>query len=118
MLRIIVLIPLLIIAVLLVLFGVQNTQLVTISFLTYKLENLSLSLVIIVAAIFGAALVALMSLWGGIQRSLRQRRDNKERSDLYSRNVALQKRVGELERELVSLRGSSSASAPAKTPTK
>lgn len=104
--RYLVLIPLLLLAVLLVLFGVQNTQQVSLRFLSYSLENLSVSLVIIIAAMFGALMVALLSLWGGVQRSFRQRRENRERFELSTRNVALQKRVAELEREVAALRGS------------
>ena len=109
--RYLVLIPLLIVAVLLVLFGVQNTQVVTIRFLSYSLENLSVSLVIVISALCGALLVALLNLWSGVQRSLRQRRDNKERADLAARNLALQKRVAELERENAGLRGPAPATS-------
>ena len=119
MLRYLVLIPILIVALLLVLFGVQNTQLVTIRFLSYSVENLSVSLVIMVAAIFGARLVARLNAWGGVQRSLRQRRASKERADLEARNRDLQKRVADLERENASLRTAApapAAKAPASTP--
>ena len=118
MLRYFVLIPLLMIAVLLVLFGVQNTQLVTLRFLSYSFENLSVSLVIIIAAIFGAVLVGLLNMWSGVQRSLRQRRENRERSELHSRNGALQKRVAELERENAALRGGNYAAPPKNPATK
>lgn len=117
--RYLVLIPLFILAVLLVLFGVQNTQQVSLRFLSYSLENLSVSLVIIIAAMFGALMVALLSLWSGVQRSFRQRRENRERFELSSRNAALQKRVAELEREVAALRGSAYVppAAPAKKTT-
>jgi cell division protein FtsB len=94
----------------LVLFGVQNTQLVTVRFLSYSVENLSVSLVIVIAAICGALLVALLNVWSGVQRTLRGRRATRERNDLEARNRDLQKRVAELERENQTLK--SSAPAP------
>ncbi|HNP74296.1 MAG TPA: LapA family protein [Kouleothrix sp.] len=115
MTRYLVLIPLLIVAVLLVLFGVQNTQVVTIRFLSYSVENLSVSLVIVIAALFGALLVALLNLWAGVQRSLRQRGERKERADMAARHLALQKRVAELERENAGLRDD--AARPKSAPT-
>lgn len=92
-------------AILLVLFGVQNTQTVSIQFLSYVFGPLSLSLVIIGAAIIGAALMWLISLWGWFQRSIRAMREHKQRTQLETRNRDLEKRVTELERELNGLRG-------------
>lgn len=117
MTRYLVLIPLLIIALLLVLFGVQNTQQVTVRFLALSVENLSVSLVIVVAAICGALLVGLLNIWGGVQRSLRQRREQKERAELATRNGELQKRVAELERELAALRAAKPAPAAEARPS-
>jgi uncharacterized integral membrane protein len=109
MIRYLIFIPLLILALLLVLFGVQNTQVVTVRFLNYSVENLSVSLVIVIAAICGALLVALLNVWSGIQRTLRGRRTARERSDLEARHRELQKRVAELERENQALKGAAPA---------
>jgi uncharacterized integral membrane protein len=116
MIRYLIFIPLLLLALLLVLFGVQNTQVVSVRFLNYSVENLSVSLVIVIAAICGALLVALLNIWSGIQRTLRGRRAARERSDLETRNRELQKRVAELERENQALKGGApTPQEPAKT---
>lgn len=103
--RYLVLILLLILAVLLVLFGVQNPQPVTVSFLSLQAANLSLSLVVVISAIVGAALVALLSAWGAIQRGLRSRREIKQRADLEAR-------VATLERENAALKKQVAATPP------
>ena len=117
MIRYLIFIPLLILALLLVLFGVQNTQVVTVRFLSFSVESLSVSLLIMIAAISGALLVGLLNLWSGVQRTIRSRREGKERSSLEARNRELQTRVAELERENATLKASA-PSAPAKEPAK
>ena len=99
------------VAVLLVLFGVQNPQLVTVRFLSFTAGDLSLSVVIIVAAIFGAALVGLLSMLGAIRRGVRGRRERKER-------VGLEARVAALEKENAALKGGAPAEKPAATAAK
>lgn len=84
----------------LVIFGVQNTQPVQIQFLGFTTERLSLSLVVIGAVILGAALMWLIGLWGAAQRSLRLRREVRERTMLAARNKELEAKVTSLEREL------------------
>lgn len=87
-------------AVCLVIFGVQNTQAVQIQFLGFTTERISVSLLVIGAVIVGAALMWLVGLWGAAQRSLRLRRDAKERATLVTRNRELEQKVASLEKEL------------------
>ncbi|NTU80275.1 MAG: LapA family protein [Chloroflexales bacterium] len=90
-------------SVCLVIFGVQNTQTVQIQFLSFTTERISVSLLVIGAVILGAALMWLVGLFGAAQRSLRLRRDAKERAGLTARNKELEAKVGSLERELATL---------------
>lgn len=83
----------------LVIFGVQNTQTVQIQFLSFATERISVSLLVIGAVIIGAALMWLVGLWGAAQRSLRLRRDAKERAALVARNRELELKVASLEKE-------------------
>lgn len=89
-----------VLAIGLVIFGVQNTQAVRIQFLTFTSEQLSLSLVVIGAVILGAALMWLSSLLGAAQRGLQLRKVTKERMTLATRNVQLENRINALEQEL------------------
>jgi uncharacterized integral membrane protein len=84
----------------LVIFGVQNTQPVQIQFLSLVTERISVSLLVIGAVILGAALMWLLGLWGAAQRTLRLRRDAKERATLTTRNKELEAKISALEREL------------------
>lgn len=102
-------------SLLLVLFGVQNTEPVSIQLLGFATEQLSLSLVVIGAAIVGATIVWLISLWGWARQSLRNRRDQKERSVLQARTRELEQRVATLEAENVALRARGKPAEPAKT---
>src|SRR5262245_42365654 len=97
---------LLIVAVLLVLFGVQNPQPVTVRFLWLATQGLSLSLVIVIAAISGAVLVVLLSLWGSIRRGVRGLRERRERTALETRARDLEQKVATLEQENASLKSS------------
>jgi uncharacterized integral membrane protein len=100
---------LLIVAVLLVLFGVQNPQPVTVRFLWLAAQGLSLSLVIVIAAIFGAVLVGLLNMWGSIRRSVRGLRERRERTALETRARDLEQKIAALEQENASLKGRASA---------
>jgi|SoiMetStandDraft_2_1073263.scaffolds.fasta_scaffold221291_1 uncharacterized integral membrane protein len=100
---------LLMVAVLLVLFGVQNPQPVTVRFLWFATQDLSLSLVIVIAAIFGAVLVGLLHLWGSIRRGVRGLRERRERTALETRARDLEQKVATLEQENTSLKGRASA---------
>src|SRR5262245_39577139 len=100
---------LLVVAVLLVLFGVQNPQPVSVRFLWLATEDLSLSLVIVLAAICGAVLVGLLHLWGSIRRGVRGLRDRRERTALETRAQGLEQKVATLEQENTSLKERASA---------
>jgi uncharacterized integral membrane protein len=91
--RWLILLPILIVALLLVTFGVQNTQLVTVRFLTFEARDLSASIVIILSAIGGALLAGMLGVWNSIQHGLRGRRATKQRAQL-------EQRIAELERQL------------------
>ncbi len=109
-------------AVGLVIFAGQNTQTVQIKFLNLTTEQISVSLLVIGAIILGAALMWLVGIWGAAQRSLRLRRDAKERAALTARNQELETKVVTLERELAKLSPGGklpeSKAAPAKAITK
>lgn len=98
-------------AVCLVIFGVQNTQAVQIQFLGFTTEQISVSLLVIGAVIIGAALMWLVGLWGTAQRSLRLRREAKERTTLAARNRELELKVASLEKQLGAPRLTPSAEA-------
>jgi len=104
--RWLILLPILVVALLLVTFGVQNTQLVTVRFLSFEARDLSASIVIILSAIGGALLAGMLGVWNSIQHSLRGRRDSKQRAQL-------EQRIAELERQLAATKA-----PPAKEPAK
>lgn len=91
--RWLILLPILVLALLMVTFGVQNTQLVTVRFLTFEARDLSASIVIVLSAIGGALLAGMLGVWNSIQHGLRGRRDLKQRNQL-------EQRIAELERQL------------------
>ena len=91
--RWLILLPILVLALLMVTFGVQNTQLVTVRFLTFEARDLSASIEIVLSAIGGALLVGMLGVWNSIQHGLRGRRDLKQRTQL-------EQRIAELERQL------------------
>src|SRR5829696_5155812 len=91
--RWLILLPTLVVALLLVTFGVQNTQLVRVRFLSFETSELSASIVIILSAIGGALLAGMLGVWNSIQHSLRGRRASKQRTQLEGR-------IAELERQL------------------
>src|SRR5690242_10606999 len=114
--RWLILLPILIVALLLVTFGVQNTQLVTVRFLSFEARDLSASIVIILSAIGGALLAGLLGAWNSIQHSLRGRRNSKQRAQL-------EQRIAELERQLAATKAPASKepvvtpAAPAASPS-
>jgi uncharacterized integral membrane protein len=91
--RWLILLPILVVALLLVTFGVQNTQLVNVRFLTFEARDLSTSIVIVLSAIGGALLAGMLGVWNSIQHGLRGRRESKQRAQL-------EQRIAELERQL------------------
>ena len=99
--RWLILLPILVVALLLVTFGVQNTQLVTVRFLTFEARDLSASIVIILSAIGGALLAGMIGVWNSIQHGLRDRRASKQRTQL-------EQRIAELERQLAATKAPAS----------
>jgi len=91
--RWLILLPILIVALLLVTFGVQNTQLVTVRFLTFEARDLSASIVIILSAIGGALLAGMIGVWNSIQHGLHDRRATKQRTQLEARVADLEKQL-------------------------
>jgi uncharacterized integral membrane protein len=87
-----------------VLFGVQNTQPVSVRFLWLESGLGSLSLVMVLAAVAGALLVALFWLWDQVRFGLRSRRMGRQVHSLEGRSVDLQRRLAELEAENSALR--------------
>ena len=111
--RWLILLPILIVALLLVTFGVQNTQLVTVRFLSFEARDLSASIVIILSAIGGALLAGMLGVWNSIQHGLRGWRDSKQRAQL-------EQRIAELERQLAAAKAPAPkepAAAPAASAT-
>src|SRR4051812_26739252 len=102
--RWLILLPILIVALLLVTFGVQNTQLVTVRFLSFEARDLSASIVIILSAIGGALLAGMLGVWNSIQHGLRGRRATKQRAQL-------EQRIAELERQLAAKEPAAPAAA-------
>ena len=97
--RWLILLPILVLALLMVIFGVQNTQLVTVRFLSFEARDLSASIVIILSAIGGALLAGMLGVWNSVQHSLRGRRDTKQRAQL-------EQRIADLERQLAEAKAS------------
>jgi uncharacterized integral membrane protein len=114
--RAVVLIVMLVVAILLVLFGAQNTQLVSVHFLMIDTGYVSLSLVIVISAVIGAVLASLIGVWGSIRRGFRGRRANQQKADLEARRVDLETRVAALERENAELRAVARSTAASPEP--
>ena len=99
--RYLVVVLILLVSIIMVVFGAQNTQTVKVQFLTYNSGDVSLSLVLVLAAMGGATLTGLVSLWNGIQSSMRERA-NRRRSEQRIRE--LQQRIESLERSNSSMK--------------
>jgi uncharacterized integral membrane protein len=109
--RIFIPIIMLLLALLLVIFGAQNTQSVIVRFLGVETGVISLALVMVVSAIFGAVLTGLFGLWIRIRYGFRSWRANKLRAGLEARNRELEQRVAALESENADLRAAQPAKA-------
>ncbi|MBW4693454.1 MAG: DUF1049 domain-containing protein [Lyngbya sp. HA4199-MV5] len=101
---ILVLILMIVLSIIMVLFGVQNPQPVNVRFFTLESGNISLSLVIVVSALIGAALIGLLSLWNSARRGLRTMRTNKQLTSLEQRNGELERLNTSLEQENAALK--------------
>jgi uncharacterized integral membrane protein len=93
--RYLVVILILVVSIVMVIFGAQNTQTVKVQFFTYNSGDVSLSLLIVLAALGGATLTALVSIFNGIQSSMRER---SLRRKLEQRNRELEQKVASLEK--------------------
>ncbi len=93
-----------ILALLLVLFAVQNPQPVKITFLNLTYPDIPLSFSLVAAAVGGAALVGILGIWGSVRRGLRDRRLNKLRTTLEQHNQDLERKVAALQAELENLK--------------
>lgn len=102
--RTLILILVLVLACVMVLFGVQNTQLVTVRFLAFESGSVSLSLVMVFSAVAGAALVGLFSLWDQVRHGLQRRRLGKNMTSLERRTVELEGRLATVEQENADLK--------------
>ncbi|MCC6626909.1 MAG: DUF1049 domain-containing protein [Chloroflexi bacterium] len=92
------------IALAMVLFGAQNTEAVSVRFLWLDSGRMSLSLVMVLAAVAGAALVALLWLWDQVRFGLRQHRMGRQVNSLAGRAGDLEKRLASAEAENATLR--------------
>lgn len=101
---VIVLILMIVLSIIMVLFGVQNPQPVNVRFFSIESGNISLSLVIVVSALLGAALIGLLSLWDSARRGLRSMRTNKRLASLEQRNTELERLSVSLEQENAELK--------------
>jgi uncharacterized integral membrane protein len=109
--RTVVLIVMLLVAILLVIFGAQNTQLVSVHFLMIDTSSVSLALVIVISTAIGAVLASLIGVWGSIRRGFRGRRIDQQKAALEARGVDLETHVAALERENAELRAGARTTA-------
>lgn len=96
---VLVLIMMIVVSIIMVIFGIQNPQPVNVRFLTVESGRTSLSLVILISALLGAALIGLLSLWDSARHGLRGMRTNKRLMSLEERNGELERLKASLEQE-------------------
>ncbi|MDZ4717127.1 MAG: lipopolysaccharide assembly protein LapA domain-containing protein [Roseiflexaceae bacterium] len=114
--RYLIIVLILLVSVVMVVFGVQNTQKVELTFLSYGAKDVSLALVVVLAALGGVILSGLITVWNSIQSGLRER---SIRRRLERENRDLAQRLSIIERENQTLRAAlqtktgGPASAPA-----
>ncbi len=113
--RVVVLVLMFALALVFVIFGVQNTAPVNVNFIGLQSGYLSLSLVVTIAAIVGAALMGLLWLLDNIRRGFARYQKGREDSAIVKRNTELEKQVTALQQEIAGLRTAASPSpvAPA-----
>jgi uncharacterized integral membrane protein len=110
--RIVVAVLILVVAIALTVFSVENTQRVQLSFLGVRSETFPLSLVIVLSAIGGFLLMGLFWLQDVIRRGLRFRSEAKARSNAEKKVLDLEIQVAKLTEENNTLKG------PAQPPLK
>ena len=99
--RTVLMILVLVTALLLVIFGVQNTQLVNVSFLAFNTGYISLSLVIMGSALVGAMMVGLLGMWNSVRQTFHERTVSQRHAEQVA---ALEARVAALAEENAALR--------------
>jgi uncharacterized integral membrane protein len=111
--RYLIIVLILLVSVVMVVFGVQNTQKVELTFLTYGAKDVSLALVVVLAAFGGVVLSGLITVWTSIQSGLRER---SFRRKLERENRDLAQRLSIIERENQTLRAALQAQIRGKAP--
>lgn len=92
-------------ALIMVIFGVQNTQAVTVRFLLLESGPIPVALVMVLSALAGAALVGLFGLWDQVRHGVREWRMGRQLA-------GVEKRAAELERQLAAALQEKAALAP------
>ncbi len=77
-------------AIVIAIFAVQNTTPVSVSFVVWRVDSLAVSVLVLISAALGAALMLLLSLWREVRMRLQAR-------SLGQQLRAAQARVRELE---------------------
>lgn len=101
--RLLVVVLIAILALVMVAFGVQNTQGVTVRFLTVESGLIPLAFVMVLSAIAGALLVGLIALWDQIRHGFRSWRMRRRLSTIEKRTAELEDQVIRLTREKAEL---------------
>jgi uncharacterized integral membrane protein len=116
--RNVILILMLALACVMVLFAVQNTQPVTVRFLTFESGQTPLALVMVLSAAAGAALVTLFLIWDQVRHGFRRWRMGRQMSGLERRLVELEGQVATLTQENAALKAGAApaSSQPAPQP--
>jgi uncharacterized integral membrane protein/uncharacterized coiled-coil protein SlyX len=94
--RYVILILMLLIALAFAIFGAQNTQAVNVHFLTYQTGTISLALVVVVAAVVGALLVSLLTMWIQLRYGLQNWRERRKNNSLSNRTSELDQKIADL----------------------
>ena len=94
--RTVLLVLIALLSLIMVIFGVQNTQAVTVRFLFFESGQIPHALVMVLSAIAGAALVGLFWLWDQVRFGVRRWRMGRQLA-------GVEKRAAELERQLATV---------------
>ncbi|MBV9359208.1 MAG: LapA family protein [Chloroflexi bacterium] len=87
-------------AVVIAIFAVQNTASTTISFLAWHVENMAISVLVLIAAAIGAAMALVLSTPHELTSRLHHRSTRQKLKAAEDQNTKLQARVTELEGQL------------------
>jgi uncharacterized integral membrane protein len=102
--RIVVTVLILAVAIALTIFSAQNISPVQLRFVTYRSDTFPLSLVIVLSAIAGAALMGLFWMQDMIRRGLRFRSEHKARSSAEKKILDLELQLAKLSEEYNALK--------------